>query len=115
MNSSEEYDISFNFVRFLKFLEEHNIIATAIAAVLSDRINEITNSFVNYLVMPIINRDADNDGKRDIKNLEDRVFAFKGVRIQIGKFLLSIIKFIIITYIIFIISSSFKKIRKIHL
>ena len=113
-DSGDKYDISFNFVRFIKFLKEHNILATAIAAVLSDRINELTNTFVDYLVMPIINRDGDGDGTRDIKKLEDIEFMLLGVKFRIGKVFMSIVKFIIITYIVFIIAKTVKKVGKIE-
>lgn len=106
---NDQFDVSFDFVRFIKFLKDHNIIATAIAAVLSDRINEVTNAFVNNLIMPVINRDADNDGTKDIQKLEDKVVSFKGVKLEIGRFFLAIFKFIVVTYLIFIISRALKK------
>lgn len=107
---NNEYDITFNFVRFIKFLKEHNIIATAIAAILSDRINEVTNAFVNNMIIPIINRDADGDGIKDIQKLEDKIITYKGIRLEVGRFFLSIIKFVIVTYIIFILAKIVKKI-----
>lgn len=113
IQSPDEYDISFNFVRFIEFLKDHNIVATAIAAVLSDRINEITNTFVDYLVMPIINIDSDYNGEKDIKKIEDSEIVIFGIKFKIGIVLMAIVKFIIITYIVFIIAKSLKKIGKI--
>lgn len=109
---NDEFDITFDFVRFIKFLKENNIISTAIAAVLSDRINEVTNSLVNNLIMPIINRDGDNDGEKDIKKLEEKVITISGVRFQIGRFIMALIKFILVTYIIFIVTRVVNKIMK---
>lgn len=111
--SDDSDDIKFNFIRFIKFLKDNNILAVAIAAVLSERINDVTESFVNNLLMPIINRDGDGDGERDIKKLENKSIKFKGIDMKIGKFIISMIKFIFVTYIIFLVSSSFKKISKI--
>jgi len=108
--SRDEYDIPFNFVHFMKFLKDNNILATAIAAILSDRINEITTTFVDYMIMPIINRDGDKDGEKDIKKLEDATFSVYGMEFHVGKVIMALIKFVIITYIIFLIAKSIKKI-----
>ena len=109
---NDEFDIAFDFVRFIKFLKENNIISTAIAAVLSDRINEMTNSFINNLIMPILNRDGDNDGEKDIQKLEDKIIYVKGIKFEIGRFVLAVIKFILITYVIFILTRIIKKFIK---
>ncbi len=111
--SSDEYEFSFNFIHFMKFLKDHNILATAIAAVLSERINEVTNIFVENMIMPIINRDGDKDGTRDIKKLEDTEIKIFGINFKIGKVIFAFLKFIIITYVIFIIAKAIRKFDKI--
>jgi large-conductance mechanosensitive channel len=113
-DSSNSGDIRFNFIRFIVFLKNNNILSTAIAAVLSDRVNDLTNTIIDYAIMPIINRDADNDGISDIKNLEDKKFNVFGVNLGVGKCCVSIIKFVLITYVIFVISNiiDFKKFDK---
>jgi large-conductance mechanosensitive channel len=108
MNNNLEVELDFNFVRFIKFLKQNNVFSVAIAAILSERINEITNSFTNNIVLPIINRDGDGDGKKDISKIEDHQIKCLGITFETGKFLLALIKFIIVTYIIFIVSSIFK-------
>ena len=108
ITSDSDYDVTFNFVRFIKFLRDYNIFAVAIAAILSDRINELTNTFVNNLIMPIINRDADKDGVKDIKNLEDTEFTIYGIKFGVGKFAMALLKFIIITYVLFLITKTVK-------
>lgn len=105
----ERYDVKFDFVRFIKFLQDNNIVSVAIASVISDRINELTNSFVSNLVMPILNRDADKDGERDIKTIEDKVISFSGITFGIGKVVVAGIKFIVITYLIFVMADFLKK------
>lgn len=109
MNNSEEFDIQFNFVRFIKFLQENNIIGVIIASVLSDRVNELTNIFFNDIVMPVINRDGDGDGVKDIKNFEEHKISMFGAKFGVGKFVVTLFKFIIVTYLIFIISNALKK------
>jgi len=109
MKKIDSYDVDFNFVRFINFLKENNIVSVAIASVLSDRINEITNSFVNNMIMPIFDYDIDNDGKRDIKSLENKYVKIYGIKINFGNFVISILKFIIVTYLIFLISNTLNK------
>jgi large conductance mechanosensitive channel len=106
-----ENNLDFDFMRFIKFLQSNNVFNVAIAAILSDRINEITNAFVNSLVIPIINRDGDNDGEKDIKKIEEHQVKIYGITFETGKFLMALIKFIIVTYIIFILSRILKKLN----
>ena len=67
MDSNHENLIQFNFIRFIKFLQKNNIFAVAIAAILSDQIHSITNGFVDSIILPIIDRDGNNDNIKDIK------------------------------------------------
>merc|ERR1711966_393110 len=106
---SNNYNIEhFNFIYFLKFLKENNIFAAAITAVLSEQINEISKNFVDCMIMPIFDRDYDNDGKSDIIKFENKVVKWTGITFRLGKFIIIIVKFIIIMYIIFIISKLLK-------
>jgi len=109
MNNRDNFDIRFDFVRFIKFLEKNNIAATAIAAVLSDRINELTNKFFDGMILPIINRDGDGDGEKDIIKLEEMEIIICKVKFKIGQFIYALLKFIVVTYIVFIISNLLKK------
>ena len=103
---------AFNSVHFINFLKNNNILATTIAILLSGTINDITTTFVEHLVMPVINRDGDGDGVRDIKKLEDVEFTVYNTTFKVGKVVLAFFKFIIITYIIFIIAKSVKKVTE---
>jgi large-conductance mechanosensitive channel len=105
MNISNILNIS----DFLEFLNDNNILSVAIATILSNKINDISEAFINNLVLPIINRDADNDNNPDIKNLEKYTFKISGINFGIGKFTISLIKFLIISYIVYQLSKLFKK------
>lgn len=110
MNSSDSPKANlFNFIHFMQFLSNNNVLATAIAAVLSERITDVTNSFVDHIIMAVVNRDADNDGKADVKSLENKEIVIFKIHFKYGKVLMALIKFIIITYIIFVISKLIKK------
>jgi len=94
----------FDFFGFLQFLSSHNIVATAVAALISQRVNNFSDIFVDGLIVPIINRDVDEDGVRDIYEIEKRVFIISGVKFRVGKVYVAVIKFLLVTYCIFIIS-----------
>ena len=102
----------YNFMNFLNFLQYNKVFPMAIASILSDRINELANTFVNGIIMPLINRDCDKDGVRDIKQLEDRYITLFNAKFMIGKLLVSILKFVIISYIVFIMTKIANKIYK---
>ena len=99
----------FNFVYFMKFLEENNILVTSIAAVLSYALRDLTNECINNIVIPIINKDYDNDGVKDLKKIEDTTFTVFGIKFGTGKVFISLIKFFIVLYITFLIVQIIKK------
>jgi large conductance mechanosensitive channel len=95
----------FNYVKFINFLKNNNVFSAVIAAIISERVNEITNSLTNNIILPVINRDGDGDGVSDIKSLEDYKIKCFGITFGVGKFITALIKFIIISYVIFIFIS----------
>ena len=106
---SNEIDNFFNYSQFFyKFLKKNDILSLSIAAVFSGHINELINSLVNNLLLPIINRDADGDGKKDIKKIENIEFKFLKIKFTIGKLLVDIIKFILVTVVIYLIVYKFE-------
>ena len=109
MENIVKRDTPFNFIRFLEFLKKHNILTAAITAVLSERISDFTDTFVGSMLMPIINRDADSDGVSDIKHLEEYTFTVFSIKFRVGRVLISMIKFVVITYFIFLVSEFMNK------
>ena len=107
---SDSVDPSFNIVHFINFLKDHNILATSIAALLSGGINEITTTFVEHMIIPVINRDSGSEQVQKKKNLNDIEFTVLDTKVKVGKVLLAFFKFIIITYIIYILAKTVKKI-----
>lgn len=101
----------FNFMYFLKFLKTNNVFAAAIVAILSDRVLDVTGSFVDDIILPIINVDIDGDGKKDIRQFENKIIKFNGINFKIGKFILSILKFLIVSYILFIITKMIDRLK----
>ena len=111
-SGSPHSSLSFSFLHFMYFLKDNNVFSIAVAAVLSERISDLINACIDTLVMPVIDRDADNDGIKDIKKLEEKVIEIHGIKFTIGKLFTSIIKFILVTYIVFIVSRMVRKMAK---
>ena len=87
---------------FFIFLKNNNILPTIIATVMSTFITQLVTSFADDIIMPIIYRDGDNDGKADIKSLENTIMKVNGVSIKIGKFAVVLIKVTLIFIILFL-------------
>ena len=110
MTITEKINDVFNISDFMKFLNDNNILSVAIATILSNKINDISEAFINNLVLPIINRDIDNDNRPDIKKLEEYTLRMSGIKFELGKFMIALIKFLIITYIVYLLSKLVRKI-----
>ena len=89
---------------FYIFIKDNQIVTTAIATIFSRIITDVSYSFIENILLPIINIDLDDDGKADINNLKNKKITFSGVTIKIGPFILEIIKFLCILYILYHLS-----------
>jgi len=94
----------FNIENFRRYIIEKGVIDTAIGFIMGKHIGNIAESLFNNLILPILNRDSDNDGEADIKKFEDYKKKINGIEFKIGKFILDIIKFLIMIYCLFIIA-----------
>jgi large-conductance mechanosensitive channel len=112
MNSEDVYIHQFTLVQFLKFLKDQGVFSLAIAAVLSDHINGILNCIIENIIMPVINRDSDKDGVEDIKKLEDWSLEVSGMKFKFGKLLISVLKFLFVAYILFLLFKMGQKVGK---
>ena len=89
---------------FYTFLKENQIVATAIATIFSKVITDLSYSFIDNMLLPIINIDIDNDGKSDIDNFKNKIINVNGAKLKIGNFFIEIIKFTVILLILFFLS-----------
>lgn len=92
------------FYTFAHYLTDGGIVTAAIAAILSDKCNIFIGSVIDNVIVPILHCDIDGDGVADIKNLEKKDLEIYGVKIKIGKVIIDFVKFVIVTYLIFIIA-----------
>ena len=94
---------------FLKYLRTHNVFSIALAAIITERVSLLTESFINEIVMPLIDRDYNKDGKKDMLQLEKRKIRVFGAELGVGKVLKSLIYFFITTYILYLMMVLIKK------
>lgn len=89
---------------FYTFLKENQIVDTAIATIFSKLITDLSYSFIDNILLPIINIDVNNDGKADINDFKNKIININGINFKLGPFIIELIKFIIIMFILFILS-----------
>ena len=82
---------------------------TIIITVIATYITEFMGSFTNDIIMPIINRDADNDNKPDIIELQEYKYKVNGITFKVGSFCSSLIKVVVAVVVLFILSKYTKK------
>lgn len=102
----------FNFVHFINFLTDKDILSTAVAAVISYGLKDVTESFIGNIIMPIINKDSDKDGERDFKKIEEKDINIYNIRFKIGKLTIDVLKFVILLYLLFIIQNIITSVNK---
>jgi len=92
---------------FVHFLIENKILTMAIAAILSDRIHDVTNSIYEHIILPIINVDHKANGSID--KFKDKKYIIKGRHIGVGGIYMTIIKTVIILILVYFIWHLCKK------
>lgn len=95
-------------IDFIQFLKDNNIIGSIISIMLGAKTQELVESMIEHLIFPILRRDIDDDGNEDIKELEKLNIKFSGIKIEIGKFLISLIRYLLIIILIYIFQVYFK-------
>lgn len=112
-NTHSEKKISslYTIIQFVNFLKDNNVISSAIASVISERVSDLVDAFISGFILPILEQDNDGDGKADIVALENKTINIGKIKLKSGKFIVALIKFIIITYVIFIISKVINNVK----
>lgn len=94
---------------FYSFIIENNIIESITANLLSFKTHELIDSFLENIILPFINRDADGDGEADINNIKNLNIKFFKIDLKLGNFILTLIKYFIIIYLVYLFQIVFKK------
>ena len=75
---------------FLEFLNKFNIIPLAFSLIITLNLNQLSNSFIENIISPVIN----SCFKDNTINLKDRIITINGIKFGIGAFLINLIQFI---------------------
>ena len=89
---------------FYNFIKDNHIITTTIATIFSKLITDVSYSFIDNIILPIINIDLDNDGKADINSFKNKKIKISGINFKIGPFAIEILKFICVIFILYYLS-----------
>ena len=67
---------------------------------------------MSKLVWNSCNVDMNNDGVSDIKSFSELTITLFNFKMNIGKFLLSVFKFMMVTFILYIVTITFRKLAR---
>jgi large-conductance mechanosensitive channel len=81
-------------------------------AVVATFVNQLVFSFINDIIMPIIDRDGNNDNEPDINKIANYVIKINGITFKIGAFILALIRFVLVLFFIFVICYILIKYKK---
>ena len=82
---------------FKGFIKEYKVVTVAVAFVMGQAVNDLVKSFVNQIFMPILNPlIPDGDWKT-------AVFKIGSIHLGWGPFLSSLIYFVILSFVVFLL------------
>ena len=87
---------------FKKFIIDNRVKENIITTVLSFKAQDLIESIITNIILPVVERDADNDGQADIKKLETFKYNIWGITFNIGTFLIALLRYCIIIVLIFL-------------
>ncbi len=97
---------------FTDILMKNSVLFAITIAVMSAFINQLLFSFINDIIVPIIDRDGNNDDEPDINKLNNFTLKIAGITFKVGAFILALIRFIVLIFILFIIGLVLIKLNK---
>jgi len=92
------------FSKYYSFLVSKNVIKLGVALIISNYLTDLSNSFTSTVISPIISYILSSG---QIKSFDEFVLNYKGMRLEVGKFIHSVLRFIIMTFILFIVLRMF--------
>lgn len=92
------------FAEFFDFLIDKNVWKTIIATLVSEYVLGLTDSLTENIILPIINKDTNNDGKKDLHYLENLKIQLFNINLGVGKLFISLIRFFVMMFLIYIVN-----------
>jgi len=88
----------------LEKLSKNEILSSVLIAIIAGNINKMSDSLTENIIIPIIDIDIDGDGETDGRRLINYELKIGGLNFKIGKFITSVVEFIIILYLVNLLS-----------
>ena len=88
------------FSKYYDFLLSRNVVKLGTALIISSYVTDLSNSFTTAIISPILNYILTTG---EVQKLDDLTITIRGIKLEIGKLIQSILKFIIMTFIIFLV------------
>jgi len=104
--STDSIIYTINPAELLHFFDKNNLSTTILITIIGFRIGEFVLDIYNLLFYPLINY------KQKGENIEDVYIMIKNKKIEIGKIALSLIRVIIIMYLMYMVAIFIKKASK---
>jgi large-conductance mechanosensitive channel len=100
------------FSHFQELIMKNSVLFGITIAVMSTFVNQLVLSFINDIILPVIDRDGNNDNEPDINKIANYTIKTNGITFKIGSFIVALIRFIILIFIIIILSLVLINIKK---
>ena len=100
------------FTEFTQLLMKNSVFLGITIAVIASFVNQLVISFINDIIMPIIDRDGDENNEPDINKIANYTIKTGGITFRIGSFIIALIRFILLIFIIYILCLVLLKINK---
>jgi large-conductance mechanosensitive channel len=89
---------------FTDIIMKNSVMLGITIAVLATFVNQLVLSFINDIIMPIIDRDGNDDNKPDINKIAEYKVKAGGITFRVGAFILALIRFVLLLFMLFIVS-----------
>lgn len=86
-----------------KFFVNHTIFASTIVWLLGSHFRDFFKIIVGMLIEPLVSLDLDQNGKPDLKELDNYVGIFMGRKFPLGRLLLELVEFFITLALVYMI------------
>jgi large-conductance mechanosensitive channel len=79
---------------------KNDLLTAIMVSLISSRINDFSEVFTENIFLPLINFDIDGDGTKDGRKLIDYQINLNGIKINLGRIIISIIQFFVVLKLI---------------
>jgi len=89
------------------FITKYTVIASALTWLIGSQVRSLTVVILDTLVDPLFSIDLNDDGKPDLKQLDNMITDFLGFKFPVGKLVMEILKTILTLVLLYIFITIF--------